>query len=266
LSAGNQNDDGEDGLACTPDGKIAYDSVHKGHQDLWEIGADGSNPQRLTSNDASSGSDSPAVSLRGGFIAFTQQDRAGQLNIWRMDMDGGNLKRLTEGKEDWSPATSPDGQWIVFFTSVQGGKIVLMKVPSGGGPASQLTDYVSYSPSVSPDGKWIACWYRPGQDRPVRLAIVPFAGGQPAKDFPLPITLGYGSETVWTPDDRAISYNNSVDGVGNIWEQPVAGGPPKPVTHFTSEQIFSFDWSHDGRLALSRGTRPTDAVLIKNYQ
>ncbi|HMD84755.1 MAG TPA: hypothetical protein VKO18_08655 [Terriglobia bacterium] len=46
----------------------------------------------------------------------------------------------------------------------------------------------------------------------------------------------------------------------------MAGGPPKPVTHFTSDKIFWFDWSPDGRLALSRGTEPFDAVLIKNFQ
>jgi hypothetical protein len=37
------------------------------------------------------------------------------------------------------------------------------------------------------------------------------------------------------------------------------------VTHFTSDRIFHFDWSRDGRLALSRGTDLTDAVLIKNF-
>jgi hypothetical protein len=57
-----------------------------------------------------------------------------------------------------------------------------------------------------------------------------------------------------------------VNGVDNIWEQPVTGGPPKPMTHFTSDKIFSFDWSRDGRLALSRGTDTTDAVLIKNFR
>ena len=39
-----------------------------------------------------------------------------------------------------------------------------------------------------------------------------------------------------------------------------------PVTRFTSDKIFWFDWSRDGRLALSRGTTPRDAVLIKNFQ
>jgi len=70
----------------------------------------------------------------------------------------------------------------------------------------------------------------------------------------------------WTPDGSAISFVNNVNGAGNVWEQPLAGGPPKPVTHFTSDKIFSFDWSPDGRLALSRGTAATDAVLIKNFQ
>jgi len=152
----------------------------------------------------------------------------------------------------------------VVFTRLQGGKYTLMKVPSGGGPASQLRDYGSRWPSVSPDGKWIACKYFPGQNQPTSLAIVPFAGGQPAKVFPMAGT--YGPALLWTPDGRAISFINSVNGVDNVWEQPLAGGLPKQVTHFTSDRIFYFDWSRDGRLALSRGTDQTDAVFIKNFR
>ena len=266
LSAGNQTRDGDNGLAWTPDGKIVYRTVFNGRYDLWEMGADGSNPRRLTNNDASSISNFPSVSLRGGFIAFTRWSENNQANIWRMNMDGGNLKRLTEGERDFPSAISPDDRWVVF-ARVQGGKSVLMKVPSEGGPASQLTDYSSYSPSVSPDSKWIACIYSPGQNQPLSLAIVPFAGGQPAQVFPLPATAAAPTVAplAWTPDGHAISFINSVNGVGNIWEQPVAGGPPKPVAHFTSDRIFWFDWSRDGRLALSRGTDSTDAVLIRNF-
>jgi Tol biopolymer transport system component len=265
LSAGTQNYDGTYGLAWTPDGKIVYYSAPNGRPDLWEMGADGSNPKRLTSNDPISASGWPAVSVRGGFIAFNQWDRSGQVNIWRMDMDGSNLKKLTQPKNDLYPAISPDGRWVVF-SSVQGGKAVLMKVPSEGGPASQLTDYGSLFPSVSPDGKWIACVYFLSQNQLPGLAIVPFAGGQPVKVFPWPGSGDGPPHLLWTPDGRAISIVSSENGVGNVWEQPVAGGPPKPVTHFTSDKIFYFDWSHDGRLALSRGTEPTDAVLIKNFR
>jgi Tol biopolymer transport system component len=152
----------------------------------------------------------------------------------------------------------------VVFERRESGKTFLMKVPSEGGTASQLTDYKSTDPSVSPDGKWIACGYYPGQNQPISLAIVPFEGGQPAKLFPLPHT-GPGP-LLFTPDGHALSFVSSVNGADNIWEQPVAGGPPKPVTHFSSDNIFWFAWSRDGRLALSRGTAQMDAVLIKNFQ
>ncbi len=141
-----------------------------------------------------------------------------------------------------------------------------MKVRSEGGPAVQLTEYNGWYPSVSPDGKWIACIADLSQNQPVSLAVVPCAGGQPAKVFPLPTTIPSDCPIHWTPDGRAISYINNVNGVSNIWEQPVEGGPPKAVTHFTSDKIFRFDWSRDGRLALSRGTDTTDAVLIRNFQ
>jgi len=270
LSAGNQNGDGDNGLAWTPDGKIVYCSFHNWGNDIWEMGSDGSNPHRLTNNDAYSGSYNPAVSLRGDFVAFVQHDRNNRWNIWRVDMDGTNLKQLTQGRSDGGPAVSPDGQWVVFSRDL-GGKVTLMKVPSAGGPASQLTDYNSIWPAVSPDGKWIAFGYSPVQNQPVSLAVVPFAGGQPAKVIPLPVTGQYPgvwtpAPLLWTPDGHAVSFLNSVNGVDNIWEQPVTGGPPKPVTHFTSDRIFSFDWSRDGRLALSRGTDTTDALLIKNFQ
>ncbi len=270
LSSGNQTFDGSSGLAWTPEGKIVYCSVVNGRYDVWAMGADGSYPRRLT-NGANSGSEPcaawqwpVAVSPRGDFIAFAQIERNGQQHIWRMDMDGGNLKQITEGKQAVAPAISPDGQWVVF-NRISGGKWFLMKVPSGGGPALQLTDYhYSVGPSVSPDGKRIACLYIHGQNEAASLAVVPFAGGQPAKVFPLP--ANGGGPFHWTPDGRAIAFINTVNGVGNIWEQPVAGGPPMPVTHFTSDNIFSFDWSRDGRLALSRGTEATDVVLIKDFQ
>ncbi|HKE30490.1 MAG TPA: protein kinase [Candidatus Angelobacter sp.] len=262
LSTGNENRDGYIGVAWTPKGRIVYRSVSNGSADLWEIEPDGSGPHRLTNNTTSWAAMEPAVSPRGGFMAFTREDSSRNANIWRADMDGGNVKQLTEGEDDFRPAVSPDGLWVVFSRR-QGSKSVLMKVPSGGGPVSALTDYNSYFPSISPDGKWIACWYFPDPNQPRALAIVPFAGGLPAKVLPVPDTSG--GDVHWTPDGHAVAFLNRVNSAVNVWEQPVAGGPPKPVTHFTSDIIFFFDWFQDGRLVLSRGTERIDAVLIKNF-
>jgi len=41
------------------------------------------------------------------------------------------------------------------------------------------------------------------------------------------------------------------------------GTPPKQLTDFTSERIFWFAFSRDGKqLALSRGTQTSDVILI----
>jgi len=67
----------------------------------------------------------------------------------------------------------------------------------------------------------------------------------------------------WTPDGTGLDYFLTNKGVGNIWRQPVPKGLPRQVTNFTSGQIFSFDWSSDGkRLYVARGSISSDIVLI----
>ena len=267
VSVGNQAMDGLKGMATTPDGKIIYTSFHNQHWDLWEMGSNGSNSRRLTETDISTILEQPAVSPRGGFIAFLGRD-----GIWRMDRDGRNKKLLTpKGQGGILPAISPDGKWIVFVRG-EGSKFHLVKVASDGGPETELTDKVhdsAYWPTISRDGKWIAfLYYRSGTTHtvPPTLAIIPFAGGKPVKVFPVPPTCHV--PFVWTPDGGSVSFVNwnPITDVTNIWEQPVAGGAPKQLTHFTSDKISNFTWFPDGRLVISRGSSPADAVLIKNFR
>jgi len=264
LSSENQNYDGVDGLASTPSGDIVYRSESNQRRELIEIGADGSNPRRLASTDIGDAFSAPIVSPRGDFVAAARWFGNDDANIWRIDMSDGDQKRLTAGKQDFSPSITPDGQWVVYG-SVVGDMSVLMRVPSQGGAPLRLTDYNADSPSVSPDGKWIACTHIAHPNQPPSLAIVPIAGGPPEKVLELPQTSSL-PPLAWTPDGLAVSFINNINGVGNIWRQPVSGGPATPVTHFASGKIFNFQWSRDGRLILSRGTETIDAVLIKDFR
>jgi Tol biopolymer transport system component/DNA-binding winged helix-turn-helix (wHTH) protein len=265
LSIENQNYEGVEGLGWTQDGKIIYLSGFERGAELMETDSNGSNPRRLSlSGSQAARYSNPAVSPRGDFIAVTRWSEHDRANIWRMDMNSGNEKRLTDGTQDFPPSIAPDGQWVVY-ASVQGDKSVLMKVSSHGGPAIRLTDYDADYPSVSPDGKWIACSYIAHPNQRASLAIVPIAGGPPAKVFPLPETAT-PPPLAWTPDGRAVSFINNVNGVGNVWQQPAAGGEAAPITHFASDKLFNFQWSRDGRLALARGTETTDVVLIRNFR
>jgi Tol biopolymer transport system component len=264
LSGDKLDRDGRTGLAWA-DRQIFFSSAANGREEIWRMNEDGSGREPLTNYDVKSTADDPSASRSGAFMAYTLWFGTDQANIWRVNVDGRNPKRLTGGRQDSISDISPDGRWIVF-SSLQGDKSILMKAPADGGAATALTDYYSDRPAISPDGRWIACYYSAGRNLALSLAIVPIAGGAPAQVFALPATAVPESQLAWTPDGRAVSFINQVSDAGDIWNQPVAGGSPEPVTHFAADRIFAFAWLKDGRLALSRGSEPVDAVLIQGFR
>jgi hypothetical protein len=70
----------------------------------------------------------------------------------------------------------------------------------------------------------------------------------------------------WTRDGRAMTYADVKDGAWNLWNQPIDGGPPKPMTNFTSDQIFGFGWSDRWQATGDRamGPSPTTSCLVSN--
>jgi len=246
--------DGREGISWTPDNKIVYSSGAGGNSEIWIMDADGSNQKQLTVNAGTN--HQPSVSADGRYIIFIS-NRAGNANIWRMDIDGSNPKQLTSGSGENLPQCTPTGDWVVYNSFP--GKVVLWKVQINGGNPVQLTDKPSFEPMVSPDGKLIACTYM-DEHLGWRTAIIPFAGGQPAKLFDIDIKF-----SSWTPDGRALAYLDP-PGFLNIRSQPIDGKPSRQLTDFKSDRIFSFAWSRDGKqLALARGTLTNDVVLISNF-
>jgi hypothetical protein len=67
-------------------------------------------------------------------------------------------------------------------------------------------------------------------------------------------------------EGKSLTYRDNKAGVDNVWTQPLERGPPKQLTNFTSEKIFSFAWSGDGQLAISRGVETGDVVLITDFR
>jgi Tol biopolymer transport system component len=105
-----------------------------------------------------------------------------------------------------------------------------------------------------------------GATPPWKLAIIPLAGGQPVKLLDLDPDANLFSQR-WTSDGRAFIYSQHQNGVGNLWRQPVDGGPPVQITKLSSEFISNFALSRDGkRVAVSRGNIIADVVLIKDFK
>ena len=266
---GSNRFDGISGIAWSPDGHIVHVSRESGNADVWIMNADGSQDQPLTSN--TSVNVLPCTSADGQFVVFVS-NRTGSLEIWRMDLDGKNQTQLTFGANDTGPACSLDGKWV-FYTSGGENRNSLWKVPINGGKPSQLTDFTALFPEISPRDGSISYTFVDQQANPARFrrGVIDANGGGSPKVFDLPPfsgTLGpafYGQRAKWTPDGKALAYISNKDAVGNLWSQPIDGGPPKQLTKFTSDMIFNYAWSSDGKkLALARGSKTSDVVLISD--
>jgi Tol biopolymer transport system component len=151
-----------------------------------------------------------------------------------------------------------------------------MKVGIDGGAAVAIGKEHLEAPVVSPDGRSIAASYEPGPDKPPRLAIVGIDSGEVQNIYNLPqgASLGHeaGEKVAWTKDSRSILFLLAKNGVSNLWAQPVAlpgktPVPPRQITNFSSNMIWSFALSPDGNeMIFARGRRVGDTVLISHFQ
>ncbi|HYN69662.1 MAG TPA: hypothetical protein VEX41_05585 [Candidatus Eisenbacteria bacterium] len=104
------------GPAWSPDGsRIAFTSNRSGNEEIWIVGVDGSEPNRLT--DDPGGDWVPAWSPDGARIAFVS-DRGGDVEVWSMAADGTDLQDLSNSGStadgQWSVAWSPDGTQVLY--------------------------------------------------------------------------------------------------------------------------------------------------------
>lgn len=151
------------GDSCGPvwshDGKkIAFYSFALTHPSrnpaIWVMDPDGGNAKRLTEHGLSA-----TWSSDDRQIAFAS-NRDGKFQIYAMNADGANVRRLTNNKaEESAPAWSPDGTAIVFVSDREGEHPALFLMAPDGSQQQRLIfskrqDFCF--PAWSLDGKNIA--------------------------------------------------------------------------------------------------------------
>jgi Tol biopolymer transport system component len=262
IHSGNSKDLGWTlGVEWLRDGKIIYGSTASGKEDVWLMNVDGSDRKQLTTT--AGANFEPTVSNDGRTVVYVSKAADATQNLWKMNLDNGERAQLTNGGFDLRPDISPDGRWVVYMSVIKDSPTLWKISIDGGGAPIQLSDKIAAVPRVSPDGRFIACFYRAQVDTYSKFAVLPFDGGEPVKVFERSPTTFVEAGIRWTPDGRALTFIDNRGGVSNVWLQPLDGSPPKQLTNFTSETIFRFAWSPDGKMIVAeRGTETGDIVLI----
>lgn len=264
-------DDGERGIAWTKDGKIVFVSSEGGAQNIWRMDADGGNPKPLTEGYAFMKT-FPSLSVGGDRITFfsrivdpvTKELLPGN-TFFQMDSEGQNVRQVVENGDAAFAAASANEDWVVH-TSRADGVFRIWKTPLKGGEAVRLTDVDSISPAISRDGRSVAYFIRE-KDKPLKLGIVSIDGGAPLKIIELPATASMNPGIAWNRTGNGILFVNTLGTTSNIWTQPLDGTKPTPLTAFKEFQIAQFALNPEGtRLAVARGSRNQDIVLIKNIR
>jgi len=244
-------------IAWDPRGGILYSVSTGDARNIWRLGPNGGPPRQITNG--AGFKDEMTATPDGRYILYSSAGK-----IWRINPEGDQPLQLTHGALDVHPSPTPDSRWVLYGSFPQwspaiGGKPTVWKVPIDGGEPLQLTEMASSMPRVSPDGKMMAYLIdNPGR-RPLGVAVGPIDGRAPQRTFDIP-------EAQWSADGKSLYYAKSEHGIGNIWRQPIAGGPPVKVTNFAADEIPSFAVSHDGRLAIERRNSSSDVVLIRNFR
>ena len=224
---------------------------------------------RVVFSDARFPMDQVASCGQAGQVVFRTIGRSGgaEANLWRVDSDGTNLKRLTFGVNDRVPVCSNDGKWLYYIDAAE--EHHLKRIPLGGGPPETITSASSEPYGLSPDGKTVATFEVRDADHAVMLAEYAVDDEKKPAEQRKKTSFEFDPRglpgLVFLPSGKGVVYVVREKGVDNLWVQPLDGTPPRQLTHFTSEKIAGYSFSRDGsRLALERGHSESDAVLLRS--
>lgn len=140
-------------------------------------------------------------------------------DIYKKSIKGGNEVKLTNnGKLEHVDGCeySPDGKYIYYNGSENGGTMQLWRMRPDGSQKEQLTfdQYNDWFPHISPDGKWIAfISFMPDIDlnshpsyKRVMLRLMPTSGGAPKVIAHLYGGQGTINVNSWSPDSKRIAF------------------------------------------------------------
>jgi len=147
----------------------------------------------------------PAFSPDGQWIIFSS-NRTGNLDLWKLSVTTGALRRITEdAADDWDPAFTPDGKSIIWSTS-RSGHFEIWTCSADGTGARQVTSdgNDAENPTATPDGRFIV--YNSGNPEKSGIWKIHPDGSEATRIVP-----GTWSTPEVSPDGAWVAFRTSVE-------------------------------------------------------
>ncbi|MEJ2708063.1 MAG: DUF5050 domain-containing protein [Anaerolineales bacterium] len=176
-----------------------------------------------------------------GKIVYTCFDGAYD-QICIMNADGSERKQLTDDQAtNFYPSLSPDGQWVVFSSRLDGNfEIYIMDVD--GKNRQQLTDGIGnlYAPEISPNGNRIV--FTGDQGGKQSIWVMKVDGGNAR-----PLTEGSSDvDPSWSPDGEQIAFASARDGKTQLYIMTADGSNLHAVNPNMPKVGGRSSWSPEG--------------------
>ncbi|MEZ5344299.1 MAG: winged helix-turn-helix domain-containing protein [Pyrinomonadaceae bacterium] len=251
------------GLEWSSDGKyVVFNRANRDHTgQLWRINTETLEKQQLTFDE--NATIRYADLTRDGKSLVFGSNRTGKHHIWKMDLDGNNLKQITDGISEANPLISADGKWLYYISPADIPK-ALWKMPlDGNGKPVEVLKNVAGKSIISPaDPKKIASYYYDPNDKdknPWKYILFDEDHSENWKDLKTPILD-------WASDGSGIYFLDKGESFNNIWFVSTQTSEKKQITDFKDMKFNDLVISPDGKTAVvTRGATVGSVIKITAF-